>query len=168
MLAADYLIDLGPGAGIHGGELVAAGTPAQIMKSDSLTASYLNGQRTIEVPATRRKGNGKKIVLSGATGHNLKHVNLEIPLGCFICITGVSGSGKSSLINETLYPILRKELYHSLERPLPYEKIKGMEHIDKVIEVDQSPDRPHAQIQPGDVYRCFYRYPQFICQCAGG
>jgi excinuclease ABC subunit A len=139
MLAADYLIDLGPGAGIHGGELVAAGTPAEIMKSGSLTASYLNGKRSIEVPKTRRKGNGQKIVLTGATGHNLKNVTLEIPLGTFICITGVSGSGKSSLVNETLYPILRRELYHSLERPLPYEKVKGIELIDKVIEVDQSP-----------------------------
>ncbi len=139
MLAADYLIDLGPGAGIHGGELVACGTPAEVMKTHSLTAKYLNGKRMIEVPETRRKGNGKKIVLTGATGHNLKNVTLEIPLGTFICVTGVSGSGKSSLINETLYPILRKELYNSLERPLPYEKIKGIEHIDKVIEVDQSP-----------------------------
>ena len=139
MLAADYLVDLGPGAGIHGGEVVAYGTPAEVMDSHSLTARYLNGNRLIEVPATRRKGNGKKIVLTGATGHNLKDVTLEIPMGCFICITGVSGSGKSSLINETLYPILRKELYHSLERPLSYKKISGIELIDKVIEVDQSP-----------------------------
>lgn len=139
MLAADYLVDLGPGAGIHGGEVVAVGTPKDVMKTQSLTAKYLSGKRMIEVPEARRKGNGKKIVLTGATGHNLRNVNLEIPLGCFICVTGVSGSGKSSLINETLYPILRKELYNSLERPLPYEKIKGIEHIDKVIEVDQSP-----------------------------
>jgi excinuclease ABC subunit A len=139
MLAADYLIDLGPGAGVHGGEVVASGTPAEVLKSQSLTAKYLSGKREIEVPGTRRKGNGKKIVLSGATGHNLKNVSVDIPLGCFICVTGVSGSGKSSLINETLYPILRKELYNSLERPLAFDKIKGIEHVDKVIEVDQSP-----------------------------
>ncbi len=139
MLAADYLIDLGPGAGIHGGEVVAAGTPEEVLKTNSLTARYLNGNKRIEVPDVRRKGNGKKIVLTGATGHNLKDVTVEIPLGCFICVTGVSGSGKSSLINETLYPILRRELYKSLERPLPFRKVKGIEHIDKVIEVDQSP-----------------------------
>ncbi|HZV70197.1 MAG TPA: excinuclease ABC subunit UvrA [Saprospiraceae bacterium] len=139
MLAADYLIDLGPGAGIHGGEVVAAGTPEEVLKSDGLTAAYLNGSMSIEIPAIRRKGNGNKIVLTGATGHNLKNVDLEIPLGCFICVTGVSGSGKSSLINETLYPILRREFYNSLERPLPYEKIEGMKYVDKVIEVDQSP-----------------------------
>ena len=139
MLAADYLIDLGPGAGVHGGELVAQGTPKEVLKSNGLTAQYLNGQRQIEIPETRRKGNGKKIVLSGATGHNLKNVTVEIPLGKFICVTGVSGSGKSSLINETLYPILRQAMHNSLERPLPYEKITGIDHIDKVIEVDQSP-----------------------------
>lgn len=139
MLAADYLIDLGPGAGTHGGELVAAGTPEEIMKSQSLTGKYLSHKRTIEVPSSRRKGNGKKISLTGATGHNLKNVSIDIPLGCFICITGVSGSGKSSLINETLYPILRKHLYNSLERPLAFDKFRGIDLIDKVIEVDQSP-----------------------------
>lgn len=139
MLAADYLIDLGPGAGTHGGEVVDAGTPAEVLKGEGLTASYLSGKKSIEVPATRRKGNGQKIVLTGATGHNLKNVTLEIPLGCFICVTGVSGSGKSSLINETLYPILRREFYNSLERPLPYDRIEGMNYVDKVIEVDQSP-----------------------------
>lgn len=139
MMAADYLIDLGPGAGTHGGRVVAAGTTKEVLKSGGLTAQYLNGKRFIEVPAERRKGNGKKIVLKGATGHNLKNVKLEIPLGTFICVTGVSGSGKSSLINETLYPILRHEFYNSLERPLPYEKIEGIQHVDKVIEVDQSP-----------------------------
>ncbi|MDQ3015866.1 MAG: excinuclease ABC subunit UvrA [Bacteroidota bacterium] len=139
MLAADYLVDLGPGAGIHGGQIVAAGTPEEVLKSGSLTAQYLNGDRKIELPAVRRKGNGKKIILKGATGHNLKNVTLEIPLGTFICVTGVSGSGKSSLINETLYPILRQEFYNSLERPLPYQKIEGIHHVDKIIEVDQSP-----------------------------
>ncbi|MEO5906999.1 MAG: excinuclease ABC subunit UvrA, partial [Saprospiraceae bacterium] len=139
MLAADYLIDLGPGAGTHGGMVVSAGTPLEVSRSGSLTGKYLSGKRTIEVPETRRKGNGKKIILTGATGHNLKNVTLEIPLGTFICVTGVSGSGKSSLINETLYPILRKEFFNSLERPLPYKKIEGIKHLDKVIEVDQSP-----------------------------
>lgn len=139
MLAADYLIDLGPGAGTHGGRVVAAGTPKEVMKSEGLTAMYLNGKRNIEVPKERRAGSGKKIILRGATGHNLKNVTMEIPLGTFICVTGVSGSGKSSLINETLYPILRKEFYNSLDRPLPYEHIEGIEHVDKVIEVDQSP-----------------------------
>ena len=138
-MAADYLVDLGPGAGAHGGMVVSVGTPAEVMKNGGLTADYLNGRRTIEIPEVRRKGNGHKIVLKGATGHNLKNVTLEIPLGTFICVTGVSGSGKSSLINETLYPILRREFYNSLERPLPYESISGMEHIDKIIEVDQSP-----------------------------
>lgn len=139
MLAADYLVDLGPGAGLHGGQVVAAGTPKEVLKTDTLTAKYLNGKKVIEIPAIRRKGNGNKLVLTGATGHNLKDVDLEIPLGCFICVTGVSGSGKSSLINETLYPILRSHLFHSLDRPLSYKKIKGLEHVDKVIEVDQSP-----------------------------
>ena len=139
MMAADYLVDLGPGAGTHGGEVVASGTPAEVLRSHSLTAQYLNGTREIAVPARRRKGNGHSILLKGATGHNLKEVTLEIPLGTFICVTGVSGSGKSSLINETLYPILRREFYNSLERPLSYGSIKGIEHVDKVIEVDQSP-----------------------------
>ncbi len=139
MLAADYLIDLGPGAGVHGGELVGEGVPETFAGISTLTADYLNGRRNIELPKTRRKGNGHILVLRGASGHNLKNVNLHIPLGTFTCVTGVSGSGKSSLINETLYPILRQHFYKSLQRPLPYEKIKGLEHLDKVIEIDQSP-----------------------------
>lgn len=139
MLAADYLVDLGPGAGVHGGQVVAAGLPSEVIKTDTLTARYLSQRKVIEVPSARRKGNGNKLILKGASGHNLKNVDLEIPLGCFICVTGVSGSGKSSLINETLYPILRAHLYHSLDRPLPHKKVEGLEHIDKVIEVDQSP-----------------------------
>jgi len=139
MLASDYLIDLGPGAGEFGGEVVDEGQPADFAKGKGVTAQYLNASKQIEVPAERRKGNGKKLVLKGATGHNLKNVNLEIPLGCFVCVTGVSGSGKSTLINETLYHILRQHFYKSIKRPLPYSSIKGLEHVDKVIEIDQSP-----------------------------
>lgn len=139
MLASDYLVDLGPGAGEHGGIIVAEGIPSKFIKNKSVTAEYLNNKRFIEIPKTRRKGNGKKIILQGATGNNLKNVKLTIPLGTFTCITGVSGSGKSSLINSTLYPILRKHFYKSLQKPLPYKKISGLENIDKVIEIDQSP-----------------------------
>ncbi len=139
MLASDYLIDLGPGAGKHGGELVGEGVPTIFIKNTTLTAEYLNNIRRIEVPKTRRKGTDKKLILTGATGNNLKAVTLNIPLGTFCCVTGVSGSGKSSLINETLYPILRQHFYKSNKRPLPYESIKGLEELDKVIEIDQSP-----------------------------
>jgi len=139
MLASDYLIDLGPGAGKHGGRVVAQGTPDTLLQQDTLTTRYLNRQRRIELPKKRRKGNGKWLELLGASGHNLQNVDLRIPLGTFTCITGVSGSGKSSLINETLYPILRQHFYKSLKRPLPYREIRGLEHLDKVIEIDQSP-----------------------------
>ena len=139
MLAADYLIDLGPGAGKHGGQLVGEGLPQTFIKKQTLTADYLSGKRRIEVPPRRRKGSGKKLVLQGATGHNLQNVNLTLPLGTFICVTGVSGSGKSSLINETLYPILRRHFYKSLKKPLPFRQITGLQHLDKVIEIDQSP-----------------------------
>ena len=140
MLASDYLIDLGPGAGKLGGFVVAAAPPDEFIKTArTLTADYLTGRATIEVPQKRRRGNGKKIKLSGASGHNLKSVNLTIPLGTFCCVTGVSGSGKSTLINETLYPILRQHFYNSIKDPLPYKKISGLEHIDKVIAIDQSP-----------------------------
>ena len=137
--AADYVVDIGPAAGRHGGEIVSAGTYDEILKSNSLTAGYLNGSLSIEIPKTRRKGNGKKLILKGATGHNLKNVTLTIPLGTLTCITGVSGSGKSSLINQTLYPILLNELQKGIRTPLPYSEIKGIEHLDKVIEIDQSP-----------------------------
>jgi excinuclease ABC subunit A len=139
MLNCDYLIDIGPGAGRHGGTVVAAGTPEEFKKYDSLTAQYLWGKKNIEIPKTRREGNGKKIILKGATGHNLKNVTLELPLGKMICVTGVSGSGKSSLIHDTLFPILNKYFYRARKEALPYKEIKGLEHIDKVIEVDQSP-----------------------------
>lgn len=140
MLASDYLIDLGPGAGKHGGAVVGAGQPKQFLKdAHSITSDYLSDKRRIEIPEERRKGSGKKLQLKGATGNNLKEVAVEIPLGTFCCITGVSGSGKSTLINETLYPILRQHFYKSLKNPLPFESIKGLKHIDKVIEIDQSP-----------------------------
>jgi len=137
--AADYVVDIGPAAGRHGGQIVSAGTYDEILKSNSLTAGYLNGSLSIEIPKTRRKGNGKKLILKGATGHNLKNVTLTIPLGTLTCITGVSGSGKSSLINQTLFPILLNELQKGIRTPLPYSEIKGIEHLDKVIEIDQSP-----------------------------
>ncbi len=139
MRHADHIIDMGPGAGIHGGEIVASGGLEDILKSGSLTAQYLTGKRQITMPEERRKGNGKFLVLEGATGNNLKGVNLKIPLGTLTLVTGVSGSGKSSLINETLYPILKKHFYRGVKEPLPYEKIRGIKHIDKVIDIDQSP-----------------------------
>lgn len=139
MLDSDYVLDIGPGAGIHGGHVVAAGTPEEFLKQNSLTAKYLSGKTGIALPDLRRKGSGESLVLSGATGHNLKNVTLTIPLGTFTCITGVSGSGKSSLIHETLYPTLRKHFYRSRKDALPFQTIKGLEHIDKVIEVDQAP-----------------------------
>ena len=138
ILEADHVIDLGPGAGIHGGRIVAQGTAADIIASQSLTGRYLSGELTIPKPK-RRKGNGLFIKLKGANGNNLKSVNAEFPLGTFICVTGVSGSGKSTLINETLYPILNQHFYRSHQKPLPYKSIQGLEHVDKVIEIDQSP-----------------------------
>jgi len=137
--AADFVVDIGPGAGVHGGEIVNAGPINQLTNKNSLTNQYLTGEKEIEVPKKRRKGNGKKLVLKGATGRNLQKVNLTIPLGTFTCVTGVSGSGKSSLINQTLYPILLKEIYNGVRTPLPYKSITGIEHLDKVIEIDQSP-----------------------------
>jgi excinuclease ABC subunit A len=139
IIESDYVVDLGPDAGEHGGEITFSGTSKQFIKGKSNTAKYINGKFKIEIPINRRKGNGKKLVLKGAKGNNLKNVNLEIPLGLLCCITGVSGSGKSSLINKTLYPILNKYFFRSVKEPLEYKEIKGIEHIDKVIEVDQSP-----------------------------
>ena len=139
MLESDYVIDIGPGAGRFGGNIMFQGSPKDLLKTDTLTASYLNGSRKIEIPAQRRKGNGKFILLKGAKGHNLKNVDLHLPLGMFVCVTGVSGSGKSSLINGTLHPILSKHFYRSNQQPLPYESIEGLEHIDKVVRVDQTP-----------------------------
>jgi excinuclease ABC subunit A len=137
--AADFVVDIGPGAGVHGGEIVNAGPLSKLKNKDSLTNQYLTGKRSIEIPKERRKGSGKKITLKGAEGRNLQKVNFTLPLGTFTCVTGVSGSGKSSLINQTLYPILLKEIYNGVRTPLPYKSIMGIEHIDKVIEIDQSP-----------------------------
>lgn len=139
MLASDYIVDMGPRAGRLGGEVVFQGTPAEMLKRDTLTANYLNGKMAIEVPKVRRKGNGKTLKLIGAKGNNLKNVSVEFPLGTFICVTGVSGSGKSTLINDTLLPILSKHFYRSLREPLEYEALEGIENIDKVVAVDQSP-----------------------------
>ncbi len=139
MMAADYLLDMGPFAGRHGGEVVAAGTPAEVLKSGTLTAKYLTGEHEIKVPTFRRPGNGSHLKLIGCTGNNLKNVSVDFPLGKMICVTGVSGSGKSSLINGTLQPILSQHFFNSLKDPLPYEAIEGLKCIDKVVQVDQSP-----------------------------
>lgn len=139
MLEADHIIDMGPKAGRLGGEVVFSGTPQEMLQTDTLTSQYLNGKMEIEVPARRREGNGKSIWLRGARGNNLKNVSVEFPLGKLICVTGVSGSGKSTLINDTLQPILSQKFYRSLQDPLPYDSIEGLEHIDKVVNVDQSP-----------------------------
>ena len=136
---ADYVIDIGPAAGKHGGEIVSKGAPKEILEHPTLTAEYLKGTKNIEVPAKRREGNGKVLTLSGATGHNLKNVSVDLPLGKMIGVTGVSGSGKSTLINETLYPILNAHFFNGVKKPLPYKKISGLEHIDKVIDINQSP-----------------------------
>ncbi|MFT6000095.1 MAG: excinuclease ABC subunit A [Neolewinella sp.] len=142
MMASDYLLDLGPGAGVKGGAVVTAGKPKEFLlkkNAGSITSDYLAGRKKIEIPAKRRQGNGNFLELKGATGNNLQNVNVKIPLGTFTCVTGVSGSGKSTLINETLYPILRQHFYKSVKRPLPYKTVKGLDHLDKVIDIDQSP-----------------------------
>jgi len=139
MLESDYIIDMGPGAGRHGGHVVASGTPEQLLKSDSVTARYLQGKIGLDIPSTRRAGTGEQLVLKGAHGNNLKNVTVAFPLGTLIVVTGVSGSGKSTLIHETLYPLLNREFYNSKKEPMPFDRIDGLKHLDKVIEVDQSP-----------------------------
>ena len=139
MEEADYIVDIGPGAGRHGGEVVFQGKVAELKNTHTLTASYLTGEKEIEIPSKRREGNGKFLEIYGASGHNLKNVDFKLPLGKFVCITGVSGSGKSSLINGTLHPLLSKKFYRSLQEPLPFNKVEGIENIDKVVTVDQSP-----------------------------
>jgi excinuclease ABC subunit A len=136
---ADYVIDIGPKAGKYGGEIISIGTPAETLASNTITAQYLNGTMKFEIPAKRREGNGKFMKLTGATGNNLKNVSIDLPLGQLICVTGVSGSGKSTLINETLYPILNAFYFNGVKKPQPFKKIEGLEHIDKVIDIDQSP-----------------------------
>jgi excinuclease ABC subunit A len=167
MLASDYLLDLGPGAGKHGGDIVGEGIPADFLKKKTTTSDYLSYRKNIEIPKHRRKGSGKTLKLTNATGNNLKNVTLEIPLGTLTVITGVSGSGKSSLVNETLYPILQSHFYNSLKRPLAYDKIEGLEHLDKVIEIDQSPIGRTPRSNPatytgvfGDIRKIFCELPE--------
>ena len=155
MLECDYLIDLGPGAGEHGGELVAEGIPKSFEKQKTLTSDYLTGRKEIETPKTRRKGIGKSLKLIGAKGNNLKDLTVEFSLGKLICVTGVSGSGKSTLITETLYPILKRHVYRSNVRPLEHIGIKGLEHIDKVIEIDQSPIGRTPRSNPATYIKVF-------------
>ncbi len=164
MLSADYLIDMGPYAGRHGGEVSAAGTPEDILKSNTLTSQYLNNKKEISIPKERRNGTNKKIILKGATGNNLKNINVEFPLGKFICITGVSGSGKSTLVNETLHPILSKYFYRSVKIPLPYNSITGLEHIDKVIEVNQSPIGRTPRSNPATYTKTFDEIRKLFAQ----
>ena len=169
MLKADYLIDMGPGAGRHGGKIVAADHPNQMKNMDTDTAAYLTGKKQIEVPKHRRLGNGKKLELKGCTGNNLKHVDLSIPLGSMIGVTGVSGSGKSTLINETLYPILNQHFFKAVKKPLPYDSIKGLTHIDKVIDINQSPIGRTPRSNPvtytgvfGEIRQLFTKTPEAL------
>ena len=136
---ADYVVDIGPKAGVNGGEIIFKGTPQELLKASTITADYMSKRKKIEVPAERRKGNGKEIVLKGCTGNNLKNITVKFPLGLMIGVTGVSGSGKSTLINETLYPILNAHFFNGVKKPMPYKSIEGLEYIDKVIDIDQSP-----------------------------
>ena len=139
ILEADYVIDIGPKAGINGGKIIFEGTPKQMMKAQTITADYISKRKQIFTPKERRKGNGKEIILKGCTGNNLKNISVSFPLGKMIGVTGVSGSGKSTLINETLYPILNAHFFNAVKKPMPYQNIEGLEHVDKVIAIDQSP-----------------------------
>ncbi len=164
MLASDYIIDVGPKAGKAGGQIVGQGIPSDFLKLESQTALHLSNKDIIPIPTNRRVGNGLSIQLNGATGHNLKNVNLTLPLGCLVCITGVSGSGKSSLINETLYPILRKTYHNSLQEPLPYTEILGLEHLDKVIEIDQEPIGRSPRSNPATFIGVFDEIRKLYCE----
>ena len=167
MLKSDYLIDMGPGAGRHGGEVVAASSPKKIKTLKTDTAAYLTGKKRIEIPAQRRKGNGKKLTLKGCTGNNLKNISITLPLGSMIGVTGVSGSGKSTLINETLYPILNQHFFKAVKKPLPYASLKGLEHIDKVIDINQAPIGRTPRSNPvtytgvfGEIRQLFTKTPE--------
>lgn len=165
MLASDYLIDIGPAAGFHGGRIVSSGHPNEVLTHNTLTAGYLNQTLQIEVPKERKQGNGKSIHLKGVTGNNLKNVSISIPLGSFICVTGVSGSGKSTLINETLYPIMAKHCYPNFKQiPMPYKEVSGIEHIDKVIEIDQSPIGRTPRSNPATYCGFFNEIRQLFAQ----
>ncbi len=164
MMAADYIVDMGPHAGNHGGEVSATGTPEEILKSNTLTADYLNLKREIPVPKKRRNGNKEKIIIKGAKGNNLKNVTAEFPLAKFICVTGVSGSGKSTLVNETMHPVLSKHFYNSVKLPLPYDSIKGIENIDKVIEVNQSPIGRTPRSNPATYTKVFDEIRKLFAQ----
>ncbi len=164
MLESDYIIDIGPGAGEHGGRIIAQGTPAEFKKNNSTTAKYLNNKVSIEVPKSYREGNGKFLEIVGAKGHNLKNLHVKFPLGKLICVTGVSGSGKSSLITQTLYPILSKHFYRSNLKPLPYKEVKGLEHIDKVIEIDQTPIGRTPRSNPSTYIKMFDEIRKLFAQ----
>jgi excinuclease ABC subunit A len=163
MLASDYVIDLGPGAGKHGGAIVGEGTPTQFLAAETLTSQYLVRKKDIPVPKNRRKGSGKTLNLHSATGNNLKNVSISLPLNTLTCITGVSGSGKSTLINETLYPILRQHFYNSLKKPMPYERIEGLENVDKVIEIDQTPIGRTPRSNPATYTGVFDEIRKLFC-----
>ena len=167
MMSADHLIDIGPGAGEHGGRIVAQGHPQRPgRKAIAVTARYLRNELRIEVPKERRKGNGERITLRGASGNNLKDVDVDFPLGKFICVTGVSGSGKSTLIGDTLYPILSKHFYRSETHPLPYEKIEGLAAHRQGDRGGPKPDRPHPAQQSGHLYRPVRPHPRTVCPTA--
>ncbi|MDP5043858.1 MAG: excinuclease ABC subunit UvrA, partial [Leeuwenhoekiella sp.] len=166
---ADYVIDIGPFAGKHGGEIISEGTPKELLKQHTLTAQYINGEKEIAVPEKRRKGNGKKIILKGATGNNLKNVNVTFPLGKMIVVTGVSGSGKSTLINETLYPIMNAHYFNGVKKPAPYKSIKGLDECDKVIDINQSPIGRTPRSNPatytgvfGEIRSLFAKMPESL------
>ncbi|RNC87211.1 MAG: excinuclease ABC subunit UvrA [Winogradskyella sp.] len=161
---ADHVIDIGPYAGKHGGKIISEGTPKDLLKFDTLTAEYLNGQKEISIPKKRRKGNGKKIVLKGCTGNNLKNIDVEFPLGKMIGVTGVSGSGKSTLINETLYPILNAYYFNGVKKPMPYKSVKGLEHIDKVIDINQSPIGRTPRSNPATYTKTFDEIRKLFAQ----